>query len=300
MELEVERIHRELLAASRQAGQAEVASSVLHNVGNVLNSVNVSTSLIRDHLGRLSSSNLDQAAQMIREHADDLGHFLTADEKGRHFPRYLSEVSQYLSHEQNYLLKEINGLAQNVEHINEIVSMQQNYANVSGVHEKVAVSEIVEGGITMNAGAFSRHGITVVREYELVDLMTVDKHKVLQILVNLLRNAKYACDERGMSGKQVTVRIKRAGKEQVRVEIADNGVGIVPENLTRIFSHGFTTRKHGHGFGLHSSALAARELGGTLTVQSGGAGRGATFILEMPLNPVKPPEAKSAKPGQKL
>ena len=297
MEQEVERIHHELVAASRQAGQAEVASSVLHNVGNVLNSVNVSTSLIRDHLGRLSSSNLDQAAQMIQEHADDLGRFLTTDEKGRHFPRYLSGVSQFLSHEQNYLLNEINGLAQNVEHINEIVSMQQNYANVSGVHEKVAVSEIVEGGITMNAGAFSRHGIKVVREYEPVELMTVDKHKVLQILVNLLRNAKYACDEGGLSEKQVTVRIKRGGDGRVRVEVADNGVGIPAENLTRIFSHGFTTRKHGHGFGLHSSALAAKEMGGTLTVQSEGVGKGATLILELPLNPPGPAEEKFSQPS---
>ena len=292
MEMEVERIHRELLVASRQAGQAEVASSVLHNVGNVLNSVNVSTSLIRDHLGKLSSSNLEQAAQMIREHADDLGSFLTTDEKGRHFPRYLSEVSQYLSHEQDYLLNEINGLAQNVEHINEIVAMQQNYASVSGMHEKVSVSEVVENGITMNAGALSRHGIKLIREYEPVDDLTVDKHKMLQILVNILRNAKYACDESGSSEKEVTVRIKPAGTVGVRIEIADNGVGIPPENLTRIFSHGFTTRKHGHGFGLHSSALAVREMGGSLMVHSEGVGRGATFILELPLNPPELAEEK--------
>ena len=296
MEQEVERIHRELLVASRQAGQAEVASSVLHNVGNVLNSVNVSTALIRDHLERLRSSNLDEAAQMIREHADDLGRFLTTDEKGRHFPRYLSEVTQYLSHEQEYLLKEINGLAQNVEHINEIVAMQQNYARVSGVHEKVAASEVVENGITMNLGAFSRHGIKVIREYEPAESLTVDKHKVLQILVNILRNAKYACDESGLAEKVVTVRIKPVGNERVSIEIADNGVGIPPENLTRIFSHGFTTRKDGHGFGLHSAALAAREMEGSLTVQSEGAGKGATFILELPLNPPGLTEAKSPSP----
>jgi signal transduction histidine kinase len=269
---------------------------VLHNVGNVLNSVNVSTSLIRDHLGRLSASDLEQAAQMIREHADDLGRFLTTDEKGRHFPRYLSEVSQYLSHEQEYLLNEINGLAQNVEHINEIVAMQQNYASVSGVHEKITASEVVENGITMNSGAFSRHGIKVVREYEPVEFLTVDKHKMLQILVNILRNAKYACAESESSGKQVTIRIKRAGNDRVRIEIADNGVGIPPENLTRIFSHGFTTRKHGHGFGLHSSALAAREMGGSLTVQSEGAGKGAIFILELPLCPPGSVEAKPPPP----
>jgi signal transduction histidine kinase len=296
MEMEVERIHRELVTASRQAGQAEVASSVLHNVGNVLNSVNVSTTLIRDHLERLRSSNLEQAAQMIREHADDLGRFLTTDEKGRYFPRYLSEVSQYLSHEQEYLLKEINGLAQNVEHINEIVAMQQNYASVSGVHEKITVLEVVENGIMMNSGAFLRHGINVIREYEPVEFMTVDKHKMLQILVNILRNAKYACDESKSSAKQVTVRIKRAGNDRVRVEIADNGVGIPAENLTRIFSHGFTTRKQGHGFGLHSAALAAREMGGSLAVHSEGVGKGATFILELPLCPPSRSEAKSPQP----
>ena len=299
MEMEVERIHRELLIASRQAGQAEVASSVLHNVGNVLNSVNVSTSLIRDHLGRLSMSDLEQAAQMIREHADDLGRFLTTDEKGRHFPRYLSEVSQYLSHEQDYLLKEINGLAQNVEHINEIVAMQQNYASVSGVHEKIAASEVVENGITMNAGAFSRHGIKVIRDYEPVEFLTVDKHKLLQILVNILRNAKYACDESGLTEKAVTVRIKGVGGERVRIEIADNGVGIPPENLTRIFSHGFTTREHGHGFGLHSAALAAKDMGGSLAVHSEGAGKGAMFILELPLNPPDRAEKKSPQPGSR-
>jgi signal transduction histidine kinase len=145
------------------------------------------------------------------------------------------------------------------------------------------VSEVVENGITMNLGAFSRHGIKVIREYEPVDYLTVDKHKMLQILVNILRNAKYACDESGLSEKRVTVQIKQAGTDRVHVEIADNGVGIASENLTRIFSHGFTTRKHGHGFGLHSSALAAHEMGGTLTVQSEGVGKGATFILELPL-----------------
>ena len=116
-------------------------------------------------------------------------------------------MSQYLSNEQDYLPNEIKGLVQNVEHINEIVAMQQNYASVSGVDESLAASEMVEIGITMNLGAFSRHGISVMREYEPVDFMTVDKHKMLQILVNVLRNAKYARDESGSSGKQVTVRI---------------------------------------------------------------------------------------------
>ena len=297
MELEVERIHQQLLDASRQAGKAEVASSVLHNVGNVLNSVNVSTNLIKDHLGRLRSANLEKAAKMIQTHADDLGLFLTTDERGRHFPRYLNEAAQYLKDEQNYLLNEIDGLAQNVAHINEIVAMQQTYANVSGMLEKVTASEIVENAIKINSGAFLRHAINVVRQFEPVDSLIVDRHRMLQILVNVLRNAKYACDDGGSHEKTVVVRIKDLGNNRMCIEIVDNGVGIPPENMTRIFSHGFTTRKQGHGFGLHSSALAAEEMGGSLTARSEGIGKGAAFILELPVCPASLKDATSPSPG---
>ena len=108
---------------------------------------------------------------------------------------------------------------------------------------------------------------------------------MLQILVNLIRNSKYALDEGGRPDRQLTVRVDRNGGEFVRVAVIDNGVGIPPQNLTRIFEHGFTTRKKGHGFGLHSGALAAKELGGTLIARSDGTGRGATFILELPIQP---------------
>ena len=133
----------------------------------------------------------------------------------------------------------------------------------------------------MNEGALSRHGVEVVREFESVPPMNVEKHKILQILVNLVRNAKYACDESGRADKRLTVRVAN-GDGRVKISVIDNGIGIPPENLTRIFNHGFTTRKGGHGFGLHSGALAAKEMGGSLTVHSGGLGQGAAFTLELP------------------
>jgi signal transduction histidine kinase len=113
--------------------------------------------------------------------------------------------------------------------------------------------------------------------------LITEKHKVLQILVNLMRNAKYALDEGGRPEKLMRVRAELNGHGTVRISIIDDGVGIAPENLTRIFGHGFTTRKAGHGFGLHSGALAAKELGGTLIAQSDGPGCGANFTLELPL-----------------
>jgi len=105
-----------------------------------------------------------------------------------------------------------------------------------------------------------------------------------QILVNLVRNAKHACVESGRATKRLTVRVA-ADEGLVKVAVTDDGIGIPAENLTRIFNHGFTTRKHGHGFGLHSGALAAKEMGGSLTVESAGVGQGATFTLELPLHP---------------
>jgi signal transduction histidine kinase len=212
-------------------------------------------------------------------------HFLTEDDRGRKIPAYIDQLAEHLEQERVEVDKELKGLILNVDHIKEIVAMQQNYARISGVVETVELSELVEDAFKIHGVAYARHGITVERDYEKVPTMSVDKHTVLQILVNLLQNAKYACDASNRPDKRVTVRVKAAGQDRVLVELADNGVGIAPENLTRIFSQGFTTRKGGHGFGLHSGALGAKQLGGSLTVHSGGLGHGATFILELPRQP---------------
>jgi signal transduction histidine kinase len=152
--------------------------------------------------------------------------------------------------------------------------------------EMVRVTDLVEDALRMNSTSLCRHDIHVVKEFESVPAISVEKHKVLQILVNLVRNAKQACDDTALVEKRLTIRVTN-GDDRVRIAVSDNGCGISPENLTRIFGHGFTTKKGGHGFGLHSSALAARELGGALTVHSDGPGTGATFTLELPVEQKK-------------
>ena len=281
IEAEMEKTHREMMAISRQAGMAEVATSVLHNVGNVLNSVNVSTSLIADKMRQSKTGNVVKVAALIREHEKDLGNYLANDPKGRQLPEYLVQLAEHLTQEQGLVLGEIGSLVNNVVHIKEIVAMQQSYAKTSGVLESFKAAELVEDALRMNSGAVSRHNITINREFGQTPAILTDKHKVLQILVNLIRNAKYACDDSGRTDKQITLKIWN-GDGRVKISVVDNGVGIVPENLTRIFNHGFTTRKDGHGFGLHSGANAAKELGGKLMAFSEGSGRGATFTLELP------------------
>ena len=284
-EQKMDSLHRELLQASRSAGMAEVATGVLHNVGNVLNSVNVSAGFVAERFRTSKVDSVSKLARLLREQGANLVHFLTEDDRGRKIPAYIDQLAEHLEQERVEVDKELKGLILNVDHIKEIVAMQQNYARISGVVETVELSELVEDAFKIHGVAYARHGITVERDYEKVPTMSVDKHTVLQILVNLLHNAKYACDASNRPDKRVTVRVKAAGQDRVLVEVADNGVGIAPENLTRIFSQGFTTRKGGHGFGLHSGALGAKQLGGSLTVHSGGLGHGATFILELPRQP---------------
>ncbi len=280
-EIRLEDVHRQLLETSRMAGMAEVATSVLHNVGNVLNSVNVSCSVVTDRVHKSKVVNLSRAVALINEHETDLGGFLTADPKGKQLPAYLKGVAAHLAAEQDDILRELAQLSQNIDHIKEIVAMQQSYSKVSGVREMLPAEELVEDALRMNGAAFDRHQVKVVREYSPVPLVIVEKHKVLQILINLMRNAKYACDDAERAEKQITMRIEPAGAH-VKITITDNGIGIPAENLTRIFEHGFTTRKEGHGFGLHSGALAAKDLGGSLSVASAGRGHGASFTLTLP------------------
>ncbi len=285
MEAKVEKTHNELMLASRQAGMAEVATSVLHNVGNVLNSVNVSANLVAEQIQRSKAGNVSRVARLMEEHAGDLSGFLTRDARGQQLPTYIADLARHLATERELVVKELKSLTKNVEHIKDIVAMQQDYATVMGVTETVKVADLVEDAMRMNMGALERHNVQLVREYDkALPELNVDKHKVLQILINLVRNAKYACDESNRTDKRITIRAAKMA-DRVGISVIDNGVGISPENLTHIFSFGFTTRKNGHGFGLHSGALAASELGGSLAVHSEGPGTGATFTLELPLQP---------------
>ncbi len=284
-EAELKKTHRELLEVSRHAGMAEVATSVLHNVGNVLNSVNTSLSVATSKVSRIRATGLSRIAALVNEHAQNLPAFFTEHPQGIRLPAFLTGLAEHFSTEQQSVLRELDSLRGNLEHINEIVAMQQSYAGAGGIIETVPLAEVIDDALRMNAAAFERHGTKVVRELDpALPSVTTDRNKLLLVLVNLVRNAKHACDENGAMDKRITIQTQLHDGDGARIVVTDNGIGIPPENLTRIFAHGFTTRKDGHGFGLHSSALAATEMGGALRVRSDGPGRGAAFTIELPIH----------------
>ncbi|WP_233165939.1 ATP-binding protein [Archangium sp. Cb G35] len=285
---ELKDVHRQLVQVARQAGRAEVATSVLHNVGNVLNSVHTSAMLAKERLVGLQVDDVSQLATLLEARRNDLATFLTEDERGRNVMPFLSGLGQHLRKETHEAVSLLDEVGRYTEHIGTIVKLQQNYTRAPRLNEPANLVELLEDALRINSAGLTRHEVRVVRHLSPVPQILTDKHKVLMILVNLISNSKYALDAAPAEQRCLTLRMESPAAGSVRIEVSDNGMGIEPELLTRIFQHGFTTREEGHGFGLHSSALAAQELGGTLTAHSDGPGRGATFTLELPCTP---PEA---------
>ncbi|RDH82505.1 MAG: hypothetical protein DIZ80_09470 [endosymbiont of Galathealinum brachiosum] len=279
---ELNELNKKMVDIARSAGMAEVASGVLHNVGNVLNSVNVSTALLKDQIkvGRLD--NIEKLATMLSENRDNLAEFLENDEKGKLIIEYIEQLSEHVKQDKENQLEEIETLAGNVDHIKSIISMQQTYSGKMGVIDKVKASTVLEDAININISSLKKHGVNLVRSYENDPVVLVDKHKLIQILVNLISNAKYAV----LNGKQVSkiivVKIVRK-KDEVVYSVEDNGIGIEEKDVARIFEFGFKKRIGGHGYGLHHSALMAKELGGLISVESKGLGEGAIFTLTIPV-----------------
>ncbi len=283
--IELRMAQSELVGAARRAGMGEIASNVLHNVGNVLNSVNVAANLVSSKMRESKARGLMKAVRLMDEHGADLGQFLTQDAKGKLLPAYLSKAVTALAAEQQGIVEELESLTNSIDHIKDIVAMQQPHAGASSVVEPAQIKDLLEDALRMNAATLARHQALVVREFADLPELLLDKPRVLQILVNLIGNASQAMAT-APEQRQMTLGTEMvgAGAEcRLRIRVEDEGEGIAPENLARIFAHGFTTRKEGHGFGLHSCVLAAQAMGGTLIAHSAGPGTGATFTLDLPI-----------------
>lgn len=288
---ELNAARKSLAEASRSAGMAEVASTVLHNVGNVLNSVNVSTTLIVSQTRASKVARLRMLVQLVAANRDDLSAFFTSDSRGKVLPEYLDKLAGVLELEQTQTLKELTAVQKHVDHISAVIAAQQTHAKSGGVVETLVLGSLLDEVARCHDTIHERHGIELVREYADLPKLALDRHRVFQIVMNLLTNAVQATQE--AAERRIVLRTRSEGDRRLVIEVADSGCGIPAENLRRIFNHGFTTKRTGHGFGLHGSACAAAEMGGRLTVASDGAGQGACFRLELPMTGERPVAATS-------
>lgn len=287
-EEEMHKLNQQLITSARRAGMAEIATNVLHNIGNILNSVNVSAGLIQKYIQESGVDNIVMAIQMIHEHLFSLESYFTQDPKGKLLPTYLIEAKELMANSYHAVNHEIARLHENIMHIKDIVTMQNTLSGVSKMIEKISLPEVIEAAILLIEASLKKNGIELEKKYEYVLPILTDKNKIMQILINLLQNAKDALVVADPNiAKKLSIFTRLApDKQHVEIIIADTGLGISAENLARIFSFGFTTKPKGHGFGLHSSALLVKELGGILHAESAGIGHGATFIMTLPLSSV--------------
>lgn len=281
---ELNHSNRELVKTARQAGMAEMAVDVLHNAGNVLNSVGVTTHALKRRVSQSKMTSLQPMIELLEAAAENLPDFFANDPRGQKLPAYLSALSTHLQKDHQAIISSLTDLERHVQHIQDIINLQQNYSRTIGLTEPVDVVEVIEDAVALNIDAIQRHGIDlrVTRAEELSNVL-LDRQKLLQVLTNLISNAKQAFQHSDTIHKQIDITIHPPQADTFCITVDDNGIGITQENLTRIFQHGFTTRPEGHGFGLHSSAIAASEMNGTLHASSPGADQGATFTLMLPI-----------------
>jgi signal transduction histidine kinase len=276
-------INNELVIASKTAAKVELANGVLHNVGNIVNSINVSTNVIKKQIEQTSVSNLEKVCQLITEHETDFVGFVQSDSRGKKLPRYLQKVSEALVDENQKLEKELQDLTKNVTHMKGVIKSQQSDAKSHSTLNALSPKELLDDALTANKANLANHDVELILKVDdRLDEVYSDKHTILQILVNLIKNANESVVENQTANPQIVIRAN-SDNRNVIFSVADNGVGISPSKIGQIFDHGFSTKQSGHGFGLHSSAKAATDLGGELTVSSPGIGSGATFKLSIPI-----------------
>ncbi len=284
-EEELALLNQQLVVAARQVGMADIASITLHNIGNVLSSASVSTELLKENIEQPHYQRLFAIINMLKEKLPTISEFLTQDAKGKLIPSYLITLGEYIQKDVQKIDEEIVVLKKQIQHIKDIIGTQNNISHARGMTEKVLLGDVIESALQLSANSRKFKDIKITKDFEANFRIVVDKTKLLQALVNLIQNAKEAVSANEESTpRQISIVIQKdQNNRHVEIKVEDNGIGILEENLTKVFSFGFSTKKDGHGFGLHSSAIAANEMGGSLSVESKGFGKGATFILTLPL-----------------
>lgn len=280
-------LQSKLLETARRAGMTEVAIGVLHNVGNVLNSVTISATCLAESFKNTRLGQLDRLVELLAQHREDLAHFLSEDERGKLFPAYLEKLAGVLNKQLLKDSEEVRKLSQHLSHAIEVIRAQQAQANVKAVLEPVDVQELLEQAVKINAVEIDEGDVSVQRDIAPLPTLLIDKHKVLQILINLVKNAVQSLRLVDNRQRELHLGLQRNRDGLTVFSVADNGVGISSEDLSRVFSYGFTTKADGHGFGLHNAANAATEMGGQISVTSPGIGQGACFSLNLPLTESK-------------
>ncbi|MDG5767142.1 two-component regulator propeller domain-containing protein [Balneolales bacterium ANBcel1] len=270
----------ELVDKAHKAGMADVATNVLHNIGNILNSVNVSAVMIRELLGKSHLKGFRKANAMLKGNREDIRNFVLNDPKGEQLLNYYMALDQPVKEEYDELMVQIGRLSDKIQLIMDVVSAQQSYSMAGRIQNDLPLEPIIEDTLTLQDEMSQDSRLVIVRDFKEVDPVRVEKSKLVHVLINVLKNAREAIRE-AKPEKGVITLSTRQDEKYIYFSVHDNGIGISASQLEKVFTHGFSTKKSGHGYGLHSCANYMQEMGGFIQAASDGRGRGATFTIGM-------------------
>jgi len=278
---ELKDTQEKLLESARAAGVAEVAINVLHNIGNVLNSVNVINQTNYEIIKKSKTIALQKTTELLTQNADQIAYYLSSDPRGKKVPELFIKLATALKEENISLEDNTYRMLNSISMMTNIISSQQEYAKTDLLQENIQLSSILDETINIQANLIKNYRVELKRHYQKVPDIYAEKAKVHQILNNLLVNAIQATSVNDNTKLAIDLDIYQQ-EEKIIFEIKDQGIGIKDEDLTKVFHHGFTTKKKGHGFGLHSCANLMSEMHGTIHAESKGLGKGACFRLAFP------------------
>lgn len=280
----------ELEEKSSKAGMAEIAAGVLHNVANVLSSVNSSNTFIQDTAKNSKIDGLIQANKMLREHIDNIDQFIFEDPNGKKLLNYYLKLEEPLRKERDDIVSQSVRLDEKLTIINDVITAQQSHAITGKNTSETDLSEIVDVTLSLQSDLVEQDGLKITKQMSATTPVIAQRSKLIHVLVNFIKNAAESMEENQPDNKPLIIK-SWEDNYKVYLSVTDKGTGIKVENLENIFEYTYTTKKKGHGFGLHSSANYMKEMGGNILVNSEGKGKGTTFTLVFPvLREKKAPE----------
>lgn len=280
---ELEDAQSQVMESAHHAGMAEVATEILHNAGNVLNSINISAEMIRLKATSRSLHQFPLNIEKLQSHKGNFLNYLQQDDRAEKLLGYLENFSKNLQEAVNNIQSESKSMLKNVDHVKNVISRQQRYSKSINMNETIYVRELIDDAIQLGGERFEQRGISVQVNVPEDLAIFSDRHKLLQVIVNLISNARHALADIDQIENDRLIKIEASihGPE-FRFRVKDNGIGITEENKDKIFQYGFTTKVNGHGYGLHNSVLTVKGMGGDITFKSKGRNQGAEFIVTLP------------------
>jgi len=279
---ELKASHAELLQVAHQAGMADIAAGVLHNVGNIFNSMSVATQAMKRDLSQSKLSRLRDTAKLLNENKTNLAEFLTTDEKGQHLPEYIEMLSGILDKEMEKITLNLNTLLDNGLLVREVIHNQLSFARLSTFEEESDIRQLVDKVLILQKPPMDKMHIVIEKNYGDIPHVQIQKNKFVHVITNLLKNAREAMEGTPDSKRKILVRIHRNSDETVVVSVSDSGPGLSMESRQKIFTLGYSTKKDGHGIGLHVSSNYMQEMGGAISVSNDDTCSGTKFTLTLP------------------